>query len=147
MDQSLIACDTIVPRERLHGDAGYAMDLRQRVSCSLPFARRSRVLTPDLAVSSSARIERRRLLPSVSITCVVRRAASLSSIRQFVRKGVFYLVVGGVLIGMFLLVTEIIIKRQKERLEKENELSRTALIRWKKSARVRGIERETAHRS
>ena len=57
------------------------------------------------------------------------------------------MVVGGVLVGMFLLVTEIIIKRQKERLENENELSRTALIRWKKSTRVRAIERETTNPS
>ena len=46
--------------------------------------------------------------------------------------GVFLLVVGGVLVGLFLLTIEIVFKRRKERQEKEGELSRTAMIQWKK---------------
>ena len=51
--------------------------------------------------------------------------------------GVFYLVVGGILVGFILLIVEVIVKRQKERLEHKSEVSRTALIRWKKKANVR----------
>jgi len=50
---------------------------------------------------------------------------------------VFLLVAGGVFIGLFILVIEIIFKRYKERLEKENQISRTALIHWKRRVEVR----------
>jgi hypothetical protein len=53
--------------------------------------------------------------------------------------GVFLLVVGGIFVGFFLLTIEIIVKRHKQRLEKENEISRPALIRWKKRIKVRII--------
>ena len=46
--------------------------------------------------------------------------------------GVFLLVVGGVLVGLFLLTIEIVFKRRKERQEKEGKLSRTAMIQWRK---------------
>ncbi len=53
--------------------------------------------------------------------------------------GVFLLVAGGVFVGLFILIIEIIFKRHKERLEKENDLSRTAIIHWKKRVEVRRI--------
>ena len=46
--------------------------------------------------------------------------------------GVFLLVLGGVVVGLFLLIVEIIFKRHKKRLENESELSRTALVQWRK---------------
>jgi len=50
---------------------------------------------------------------------------------------VFLLVAGGVFVGLFILVIEIIFKRYKERLEKKNQISRTALIHWKQKVEVR----------
>jgi hypothetical protein len=50
---------------------------------------------------------------------------------------VFLLVAGGVFVGLFILVIEIIFKRHKERLEKENEISRTAVIHWRKRVEVK----------
>ncbi|CAF0897335.1 unnamed protein product [Adineta steineri] len=45
---------------------------------------------------------------------------------------VFLLVIVGATVGIFFLAFEIVLKRRKERLENESEISRTALIRWKK---------------
>ncbi len=50
--------------------------------------------------------------------------------------GVFLLVAGGVFVGLFILVIEIIFKRHKERLEEDNKISRTALIHWRKRVEV-----------
>ena len=57
--------------------------------------------------------------------------------------GVFLLVVGGVLVGLFLLTIEIVFKRRKERQQKEDRLSRTAMIQWRRLD-VREIRRQTA---
>ncbi|UJR33351.1 hypothetical protein I4U23_020800 [Adineta vaga] len=67
--------------------------------------------------------------------CFDRSSSSPATLGLDNMRGVFYLVVGGVLIGFFLLIVEIIIKRQKERLEHKSEISRTALIRWKKKVK------------
>lgn len=46
--------------------------------------------------------------------------------------GVFILILGGVVLGSFLLIVEIVFKRHKKRQDRETELSRTAKIHWKK---------------
>ncbi len=51
--------------------------------------------------------------------------------------GVFLLVAGGVFVGLFILIIEIIFKRYKERIEEDHEISRTATIHWKKRVEVR----------
>ncbi|CAF0902440.1 unnamed protein product [Adineta steineri] len=51
--------------------------------------------------------------------------------------GVFLLVAGGIFAGFFLLAIEIAFKRRKERREKEVELSRNALIHWRKKIEKR----------
>ncbi|CAM4800832.1 unnamed protein product [Rotaria magnacalcarata] len=48
--------------------------------------------------------------------------------------GVFLLVVGGAVLGFFTLVIEIILKRQKGRVEREKALTRTAIIYWRQRA-------------
>jgi ionotropic glutamate receptor NMDA 1 len=50
--------------------------------------------------------------------------------------GVFLLVAGGIFAGFFLLAIEIAFKRRKEKQEKEIELSRNALVHWRKSIEV-----------
>jgi ionotropic glutamate receptor NMDA 1 len=45
-------------------------------------------------------------------------------------------VAGGIFAGFFLLAIEIAFKRRKEKQDKEIELSRTALIHWRKSIEV-----------
>ena len=45
--------------------------------------------------------------------------------------GVFLLIVGGIIVGCFLLIVEIVFKRQKEGQETD-EFGRPALIQWKK---------------
>ncbi len=50
--------------------------------------------------------------------------------------GVFLLVAGGIFAGFFLLAIEIAFKRRKEKQEKEIEISRNALIHWRKSIEV-----------
>ena len=73
-------------------------------------------------------------------TCAVRRRVRNPMscwLNNLLLSGVFYLVVGGILVGFVFLLVEVIIKRQKERLEHKSEVSRTALIRWKKKAKVR----------
>ena len=49
------------------------------------------------------------------------------------------MVAGGVLVGLFILIIEIIFKRYKEQIDKDHEMSRTAIIHWKKRIDV-GIE-------
>ncbi|CAF4959686.1 unnamed protein product [Rotaria socialis] len=51
--------------------------------------------------------------------------------------GVFVLVVGGVVLGFFILVIEIVFKRQKERIERERAITRTAIVYWKRRAERR----------
>ncbi|CAF4292745.1 unnamed protein product, partial [Rotaria sp. Silwood2] len=46
--------------------------------------------------------------------------------------GVFLLVAGGIFAGFFLLAIEIAFKRRKEKREKEMEISRNALLHWRK---------------
>jgi hypothetical protein len=53
--------------------------------------------------------------------------------------GVFLLVVGGAVLGFFILVIEIVFKRQKERIEREKAIARTAMIYWRRRAEVRII--------
>ena len=53
--------------------------------------------------------------------------------------GVFLLVAGGIVAGFFLLAIEIAFKRFKEKQEKENEISRSALMHWRKSVEVNRI--------
>ncbi|CAF0729637.1 unnamed protein product [Adineta ricciae] len=67
--------------------------------------------------------------------CFDRTSSSPATLGLDNMSGVFYLVVGGILVGFILLIVEVIIKRQKERLEHKSEVSRTALIRWKKKAK------------
>lgn len=50
---------------------------------------------------------------------------------------VFLLVAGGVCAGLFILIIEIIFKRHRERLEKDQQISRTAAIHWKQRIEVR----------
>jgi len=51
--------------------------------------------------------------------------------------GVFLLVAGGIFAGFFLLAIEIAFKRRKERQEKEQQVSRTALVHWRKKIESR----------
>ncbi|CAF4501442.1 unnamed protein product [Rotaria sp. Silwood1] len=51
--------------------------------------------------------------------------------------GVFLLVAGGIFAGFFLLAIEIAFKRRKERQEKEMEVSRNALLHWRKKIEKR----------
>jgi hypothetical protein len=46
------------------------------------------------------------------------------------------MVAGGVLVGLFILIIEIIFKRYKERIDKDNEISQTATVHWKKRMNV-----------
>jgi len=50
--------------------------------------------------------------------------------------GVFLLVASGIFAGFFLLSIEIAFKRRKEKQQKEIELSRHALIHWRRSVEV-----------
>ena len=50
--------------------------------------------------------------------------------------GVFLLVAVGIFAGFFLLGIEIAFKRRKEQQEKDAELSRNALVRWRKKIEV-----------
>jgi ionotropic glutamate receptor NMDA 1 len=50
--------------------------------------------------------------------------------------GVFLLVAGGIFAGFFLLAIEIAFKRRKEKQEKDIEVSRSALIHWRKKIEV-----------
>lgn len=43
------------------------------------------------------------------------------------------------MVALFILIIEIIFKRHKEQLEKDNEISRAALIHWKRRVAVRII--------
>jgi hypothetical protein len=49
------------------------------------------------------------------------------------------LVAGGIFAGFFLLAIEIAFKRRKERQEKEIEVSRHALIHWRKKIEVNNL--------
>ncbi|CAF4291813.1 unnamed protein product [Rotaria socialis] len=51
--------------------------------------------------------------------------------------GVFLLVAGGIFAGFFLLAIEIAFKRRKERRENEMEVSRNALLHWRKKIEKR----------
>jgi len=49
---------------------------------------------------------------------------------------VFLLVAGGIFAGFFLLAIEIAFKRRKDKREKDIEISRGALIHWRKKIEV-----------
>ncbi|CAF1349247.1 unnamed protein product [Adineta ricciae] len=51
--------------------------------------------------------------------------------------GVFLLVAGGIFAGFFLLAIEIAFKRRKDKRDKEVEVSRTALVHWRKKIEKR----------
>lgn len=53
--------------------------------------------------------------------------------------GVFLLVAGGIFAGFFLLAIEIAFKRRKERRENEMEVSRNALLHWRKKIEVNSV--------
>jgi hypothetical protein len=46
-------------------------------------------------------------------------------------------VAGGIVVGFFLLAIEVVFKRYNEPKEKEEEISRTALIHWRRKVAVR----------
>lgn len=54
----------------------------------------------------------------------------------FFHIGVFLLVAGGIFAGFFLLAIEIAFKRRKEKREKEMEVSRNAILQWRKRIEV-----------
>ena len=57
--------------------------------------------------------------------------------------GVFLLVAGGIFAGFFLLAIEIAFKRRKERREKEMQVSRSALVHWRKKLEVKAKQKRT----
>ncbi|CAF0819485.1 unnamed protein product [Rotaria sordida] len=60
---------------------------------------------------------------------------------------VFLLVAGGVIVGFFVLILEIIFKRQKERIQRENEISQKVMVYWKKKVDRRNQQRSTMFES
>ena len=60
----------------------------------------------------------------------------------FSNVGVFLLVAGGIFAGFFLLAIEIAFKRRKDKRDKEVEVSRTAVVHWKKKIEV-GVYQHT----
>lgn len=50
--------------------------------------------------------------------------------------GVFILVAGGIVMGIFLIFIEIAYKRYKDRKAKEQEVSRSAFATWRKNVEV-----------
>ncbi|CAF0921867.1 unnamed protein product [Rotaria sordida] len=65
------------------------------------------------------------------------RSSSPATLRVNNMLGVFLLVAGGIFAGFFLLAIEIAFKRRKEKLEKEMEVSRNALLHWRKKIEKR----------
>jgi hypothetical protein len=51
-------------------------------------------------------------------------------------KGVFMLVAGGVIVGIFLIFVEIAYKKRKDKKLKEYDLSRKAFANWRKNVEV-----------
>ncbi|CAF4707499.1 unnamed protein product, partial [Rotaria sp. Silwood1] len=56
---------------------------------------------------------------------------------------VFQLVAFGAIIGCFVLIIEIIFKRQKQRVQRENEIARNVMVYWKKRVERRNRQRST----
>jgi ionotropic glutamate receptor NMDA 1 len=51
--------------------------------------------------------------------------------------GVFMLVAGGVIVGIFLIFVEIAYKKRKDKKLKEHDLSRKAFANWRKNIEVK----------
>ncbi|CAF2325608.1 unnamed protein product [Rotaria sp. Silwood2] len=135
-------CDLITAGE-LFGRSSYGIALRKQDSWINPL---SNVILSFHESGLMEILDNKWIYSKLDKQCS-DRSSSPATLEFHNMLGVFLLVAGGVFVGFFVLIIEIIFKRQKERKQRENEISRKVMIYWKKKADQRNQLRMTMFES